>query len=37
VRKTGVMAVVITGGDVRAGDSIEITLGVEPHVTMQVV
>jgi hypothetical protein len=37
VRKTGVMAVVITGGDVRAGDSIEITLPVGPHVAMQVV
>jgi MOSC domain-containing protein YiiM len=31
LRKSGVMAIVITGGDVHAGDSIQITLPPEPH------
>lgn len=31
VRKAGVMAVVLTSGDVRAGDPIEIELPPEPH------
>jgi MOSC domain-containing protein YiiM len=31
VRKAGVMAVVLTGGEVRPGDAIEIILPPEPH------
>jgi MOSC domain-containing protein YiiM len=31
VRKAGVMAVVVAGGDVRAGDRIELELPAEPH------
>ena len=31
VRKAGVMAVVVAGGDVRAGDPIEVELPAEPH------
>jgi MOSC domain-containing protein YiiM len=31
VRKAGVMSVVIAGGEVRAGDAIEVTLPVQPH------
>jgi MOSC domain-containing protein YiiM len=31
VRKAGVMAIVLTGGEVRPGDAIEVTLPPEPH------
>lgn len=31
VRKAGVMAIVVTGGEVRPGDPIEITLPPKPH------
>ena len=31
VRKAGVMAVVVTGGEVRAGDAIQVHLPVPPH------
>lgn len=31
VRKAGIMAVVLTGGDVRAGDAIRVELPPEPH------
>jgi MOSC domain-containing protein YiiM len=31
VRKAGVMAIVLTGGEVRAGDAIGVTLPAEPH------
>lgn len=31
IRKAGVMSIVIDGGEVRAGDSIEIVLPPEPH------
>jgi MOSC domain-containing protein YiiM len=31
VRKAGVMAVVLTGGDVRPGDAIQVILPPEPH------
>lgn len=31
VRKAGVMAVVVAGGDVRAGDPIEVELPAPPH------
>lgn len=31
IRKAGVMGVVVTGGEVRAGDPIEIALPPEPH------
>jgi MOSC domain-containing protein YiiM len=31
IRKSGVMAIVITGGDVRAGDRIGIAMPPEPH------
>jgi MOSC domain-containing protein YiiM len=31
VRKSGVMAVVIDGGDVHAGDAIEVMLPEQPH------
>jgi MOSC domain-containing protein YiiM len=31
IRKAGVMAVVLTGGEVRPGDPIEVTLPEEPH------
>jgi MOSC domain-containing protein YiiM len=31
VRKAGVMAVVLTGGVVRAGDAVEVTLPAPPH------
>lgn len=35
VRKAGVMAVVIAGGDVRPGDSIETHLPVQPHLPLE--
>ena len=31
VRKAGIMAVVLTGGEVQAGDPIRIELPPEPH------
>ena len=31
IRKAGVMAVVVAGGEVRAGDPIEVELPAEPH------
>jgi MOSC domain-containing protein YiiM len=31
IRKSGVMAVVVTGGEVRPGDPIEVTLPAQPH------
>lgn len=31
IRKAGVMSIVVTGGEVRAGDAIEITLPAQPH------
>jgi MOSC domain-containing protein YiiM len=31
IRKAGVMAIVLTGGEVRAGDPIRVILPVEPH------
>ena len=31
IRKTGVMSVVIAGGDVRPGDAIRVTLPAQPH------
>lgn len=35
VRKAGVMAVVVTGGEVRAGDAITVELPAEPHLPLQ--
>lgn len=35
VRKTGVMGIVLAGGDVRAGDSICVDLPPEPHEPLQ--
>jgi MOSC domain-containing protein YiiM len=35
VRKSGVMSVVLQGGEVRAGDSIEVELPPEPHRPLQ--
>jgi MOSC domain-containing protein YiiM len=34
VRKAGIMAVVLTGGEVRQGDPIEVELPPEPHVPL---
>ena len=34
-RKAGIMAVVITGGEVRSGDAIRVELPVEPHQALQ--
>jgi MOSC domain-containing protein YiiM len=31
VRKSGVMAIVLEGGEVRAGDAIAVELPAEPH------
>ena len=36
-RKTGIMSVVITGGEVRPGDAIEVELPPEPHRALEVV
>ena len=36
-RKTGIMSVVIAGGEVKAGDAIEIDLPPEPHRPLEVV
>jgi MOSC domain-containing protein YiiM len=35
IRKGGVMGIVITGGDVQAGDSIQVTLPPGPHMALQ--
>ncbi len=35
IRKSGVMAIVIDDGEVRTGDSIEVTLPPEPHRALQ--
>lgn len=35
VRKSGVMAIVVTGGEVRPGDRIQVTLPALPHEAMQ--
>jgi MOSC domain-containing protein YiiM len=35
VRKAGVMAIVVTGGEVRPGDPIEVTLPAPPHHALQ--
>ena len=37
VRKSGVMSVVVQGGEVRPGDPIEVELPAEPHVRLEVV
>lgn len=37
IGRTGVMGIVLTGGVVRPGDPIEITLPAEPHVPMDLV
>jgi MOSC domain-containing protein YiiM len=34
IRKAGVMAVVLAGGDVRPGDPVEVTLPEQPHVAL---
>ena len=34
IRKAGVMAVVIAGGEVRPGDRIDVVVPAEPHVTL---
>ncbi|HEY6829888.1 MAG TPA: MOSC domain-containing protein [Gemmatimonadaceae bacterium] len=36
-RKTGIMSVVVTGGEVRCGDVIEVELPPEPHRPLEVV
>jgi MOSC domain-containing protein YiiM len=36
-RKTGIMSVVILGGEVKPGDSIEVELPAEPHRLLEVV
>ena len=35
IRKAGIMSIVLTGGDIRAGDPIEIELPPEPHLPME--
>ena len=35
VRKSGVMGVVLEGGEVRPGDPIEVELPAEPHVRLE--
>jgi MOSC domain-containing protein YiiM len=37
MRKSGVMAVVVHGGEVRAGDPIEVELPARPHRPLEVV
>jgi MOSC domain-containing protein YiiM len=37
VRKSGVMAVVVRGGEVRAGDAIAIELPAPPHARLRMV
>ena len=36
-RKTGIMSVVVSGGEVRPGDAIEVELPAEPHRPLEVV
>ncbi|HEY6829512.1 MAG TPA: MOSC domain-containing protein, partial [Gemmatimonadaceae bacterium] len=36
-RKTGIMSVVVTGGEVKSGDVIEVELPPEPHKPLEVV
>ena len=35
IRKAGIMAIVIAGGDVAAGDAIAVTLPAEPHAALE--
>jgi MOSC domain-containing protein YiiM len=35
IRKSGVMAIVVTGGDVRPGDPIEVELPAPPHAALE--
>jgi MOSC domain-containing protein YiiM len=37
MRKAGVMSVVISEGDVRPGDAIDVEMPAEPHRALQVV
>lgn len=37
IRKTGIMAIVVTGGEVRPGDEITVELPSEPHRSLEVV
>jgi len=37
IRKSGVMGVVVQGGDVQAGDAIVVELPPEPHRPLEVV
>lgn len=37
VRKAGVMAIVLAGGDVRPGDAVSVELPSQPHAPLQVV
>ena len=37
IRKTGVMSVIVSGGEVRAGDAIRVVLPAEPHQPLEVV
>jgi MOSC domain-containing protein YiiM len=37
IRKAGIMAIVVTGGDVRVGDPISVELAATPHVPLAVV
>jgi len=37
IRKCGIMAIVIAGGEVRAGDTIRVTLPPEPHLPLECV
>jgi MOSC domain-containing protein YiiM len=37
VRKSGVMAIVLTGGEVRPGDPVRVELPPEPHRPLDVV
>jgi MOSC domain-containing protein YiiM len=37
IRKSGVMATVISGGEVRAGDVIAVTLPPQPHAPLAIV
>ncbi len=35
IRKAGIMGIVLTGGEVRVGDSVQATLPPEPHVPLE--
>jgi MOSC domain-containing protein YiiM len=37
IRKCGIMATVIAGGEVRTGDAIEVTMPPEPHLPLECV